>query len=85
MLGACRLTIMCSSMFFFSFLSIIFKVFYIKSNFNNDIIIVRLYMDNLISIEICQQMFKDFKETMPQQIETRDMRLMSYSLRIEIQ
>ena len=42
-------------------------------------------MDNLISIEICQQMFKDFKETMPQQIETRDMRLMSYSLRIEIQ
>ena len=58
---------------------------YIKSNSNGDIIIVYLYKDGLIFTGNCQHMFEDFRETMKQQIEMIDLRLMSYFLGIKVQ
>ena len=39
---------------------------YIKSNSNGDIIVVCLYVDDLIFIRNCQQMFEDFRKAMKQ-------------------
>ena len=57
---------------------------YIKFNFDGDILIVRLYLDNLIFTDNNTKVISEFKEAMINHFEMTDLGLISYFLDIKV-
>ena len=57
---------------------------YIKFNFDGDILIVRLYLDNLIFTDNNPKVISEFKEAMINHFEMTDLGLISYFLDIKV-
>lgn len=53
-------------------------------NKNRDILLVCLYVDDLVFTRNNSLMFGEFKQTMVQEFEMNDIRLVSYFLDIEV-
>ena len=53
----------------------------IKSNYNDNVIVVRLYIYNLIFIGNCQKVFEDFKKVRTQQFEIIDLFLILHLIK----